>query len=100
MTETISARDANHHFSRVLREVEGGKEFVVTRDGVPVARIVPEAAPISDTRPNGRRALTGTQKAALARTIERLTNPAWGPIERVSRQELYDEARPWMAKLK
>ena len=42
MPDTITADDAEHRFAEVLREVAGGKEFVVTRDGVPVARIVPE----------------------------------------------------------
>lgn len=85
MTETITARDANHHFSRVLREVESGKQFVVTRNGVPVARIVPEVAR------DGRRELTPEQKAALASSLDRLRNADWGPIAHISRDKLYDE---------
>jgi antitoxin (DNA-binding transcriptional repressor) of toxin-antitoxin stability system len=37
MAEAISARDANHHLARLLRDVETGKEFVITRNGAPVA---------------------------------------------------------------
>jgi prevent-host-death family protein len=44
MPDTITARDANHHFARLLRDVEAGKEFIVTRNGVPVARILPAGA--------------------------------------------------------
>jgi prevent-host-death family protein len=85
MAETITARDANQHFSRVLREVESGKEFVVTGDGVPVARIVPEAAPLR------RRKLTEAQEAALARSMALLRDTDWGPIEHITREQLYDE---------
>jgi prevent-host-death family protein len=100
MPETITARDANHHFSRVLREVEGGKEFVVTRNGVPVARIVPEVARAPETLPNGKRKLTAEQEAALARTKERL-RVGWPlGIEKIDREELYDDARSWMKRSK
>jgi prevent-host-death family protein len=87
MIETITARDANHHFSRLLREVAGGKEFVVTRAGLPVARIVP-ALP-----QDGRRELTPEQRAALARTQQRLRHGWPLGIERVDRNMLHDEAR-------
>lgn len=87
MAETVTARDANHHFSRILDEVAGGKEFVVTRNGTPVARIVPER--LAD----GRRRLTPAQEEALARSITRLT-PGWPlGIRKVDRDELYDDAR-------
>ena len=45
MAETITARDANQHFSRLLREVAEGKSFVITHRGLSVARLVPEPAP-------------------------------------------------------
>ena len=85
MADTITARDANHHFARLLSEVELGKEFVVTRNGVPVARIVPERLP------DGRRRLTAEQEAALARTRARLAQGWPLGIERFDRNELYDE---------
>jgi prevent-host-death family protein len=37
----VGVHEAKTHLSRLLREVEAGKEVVVTRGGVPVARIVP-----------------------------------------------------------
>jgi prevent-host-death family protein len=85
MPETITAREANQHFSRLLREVAAGREFIVTRNGVAVARIVPE-------RPaDGRRKLTPEQEAALAdmRTVFRTAE--FGPIEQISREQLYDD---------
>lgn len=85
MPETITARDANHHFSRVLREVAAGKEFIVTRDDTPVARIVPERAA------GGTRKLTAEQEAALASMLASFQTAKWGPIEHISREQLYDE---------
>jgi prevent-host-death family protein len=41
MTNTIGLREANQQFARCVREVEAGEEFVITRDGKPVARLVP-----------------------------------------------------------
>jgi prevent-host-death family protein len=37
----VGAREANQHFSELLREVESGKEITVTRNGKPVARLLP-----------------------------------------------------------
>ncbi len=37
----VSLKEANQQFSRLIREVEAGEGFVVTRRGRPVARIVP-----------------------------------------------------------
>ena len=41
MEETISAADANRKFSRLLRGVRGGRSYVVTSHGKPVARLIP-----------------------------------------------------------
>lgn len=57
--KTITLRDANQGFARCVREVEAGEEFVITRNGTPVARLAPIA---------GRRVLSPEQEAALART--------------------------------
>jgi prevent-host-death family protein len=62
--ETITAREANQQFSRLLAEVASGRSFVITRRGVPVARLTPEPAP------DGRRRLTPEQEKAWAETLE------------------------------
>jgi prevent-host-death family protein len=81
MSKTISLREANQGFARCVREVESGEEFVITRNGVPVARLVPIA---------GRRELTPTQLAALERTRARMEK-GWplgaGPLDRDSLHE-------------
>ena len=87
MPDTITAREANHHFARVLRDVEAGKEFVVTRNGVPVARIMPEKTA------DGRRRLTAEQQQALADSLGALRRGWPLGIDRIDREELYDNAR-------
>ncbi len=84
MQRSVSAREANQQFARILRDVEAGTEFLVTRRGRPVARIVPAAPP-------GERQLTPEQEAALERTRRRLTK-GWNlGGAKFNRDELYDE---------
>jgi len=45
--QTISTRVMRNENHKVLREVEAGETFVVTRNGVPVARLTPLAEPQS-----------------------------------------------------
>ena len=81
MSNTITLREANQRFARCIREVEGGAEYVITRNGRPVARLVPIG---------GRRILTAAQQAALARTRSRMAK-GWpigaGPLEREALHE-------------
>ncbi|MBV9652962.1 MAG: type II toxin-antitoxin system prevent-host-death family antitoxin [Acetobacteraceae bacterium] len=77
MPKTITLREANQGFARCIREVEAGEEFVVTRNGAPVARIVPVAA--------GKRVLTPEQEAALERLralMETGCQLGAGPLDR------------------
>ena len=91
MAETVTARAANQHFSRLLREVAEGKSFVITHRGRPVARLVPE--PAADDR-----RLTPEQEQALAESIAwaRSLKPPAEPSDLPpdwprDRDELYDE---------
>ena len=46
MSKTISLCEANEAFARCVREVEAGAEYIITRNSLPVARLVPyEQAP-------------------------------------------------------
>ena len=38
---TVSAREANQQFSKVLERAVAGEEVTITRRGVPVAKLVP-----------------------------------------------------------
>jgi prevent-host-death family protein len=84
MQRSVSAREANQQFSRLLRDVEAGAEILVTRRGRPVARIVPAQSP-------GERQLTPEQEAALERTRRRLEKGWDLGGGKFNRDELYDE---------
>lgn len=76
MTKVLTLREANQSFSRCIREVEAGEEFVITRNGTPVARLMPA---------HQQRVLTDRQRAALARFRE-IAKDGWdigaGPLDR------------------
>ena len=81
MAKTISLRDANQAFARCVREVEGGAEFIITRNGEPVARLSPVSS---------RRTLRPEQIAARARARARMEQGwpiAAGKLDRDSLHE-------------
>lgn len=41
---TVSIRDANQQFSRLIKDVEAGETIVITRQGKPVAQLSPRPA--------------------------------------------------------
>jgi len=48
---TATIRDAQHHFSALIRRVQRGEEIEVLHRRVPVARLVPADLPDSRRRP-------------------------------------------------
>jgi prevent-host-death family protein len=76
MTKIVTLREANQTFARCIRAVEAGEDFVITRNGTPVARLSPVSR---------RRVLTPDQLAAWERTRERMER-GWdigaGPLDR------------------
>jgi prevent-host-death family protein len=81
MEKTISAAEANRHFSRVLREVrEQGATYVVTSHGEPVARITPPAERSAEER-----------DLAKKRLLERLKSQPALNLGPWSRDEAYDD---------
>lgn len=50
-TETVNVYDAKTRLSRLLAEVEGGAEIVISRHGRPVARLVPYLPDRTPRRP-------------------------------------------------
>jgi prevent-host-death family protein len=57
--KTISAREANQRFSKLLAEIESGEEVTITKHGKPVAVLSPYRKP----------AMTPERKAAIERAI-------------------------------
>lgn len=83
MTRTVSLRDANQHFARLMREVtDTGEEVVITRRGTPVAKLVPVRPP--------KRELTPEQKAALDFLFSIKVDPEKAENWKFNRDELYD----------
>ena len=82
--KTISVEEAAKTFEQCLREVEAGEEFVITRKGQPVARLLPVGH---------QRVLTPEQEAALARLCDRMDHGWHLGGEPLDRDELYANAR-------
>jgi prevent-host-death family protein len=81
MMRTISAREANQAFSKLLQSVAEGEEVLITRRGKPVARLAPvEAAPTDPER-----------QAEIDRIIARLREGVdLGPPASWTRDELHE----------
>jgi prevent-host-death family protein len=76
---SVSAREANQSFSRVLSEAEHGETIVITRRGKPVAVVGPYSARLSQER-----------ERAVERLVELLREglPLGG--RRFSRDEMHE----------
>jgi len=81
MTKTISLRDANQTFARCVRAVEAGEEFVITRNGQPVAKLVPIAE---------KRVLTPEQLAARANLLAIMEKGFPITVEPLDRDSLHE----------
>ena len=49
MARTVNVGDAEDRLSQLIALAEAGEDVIITRDGVPVSRIVPLERPISET---------------------------------------------------
>ncbi|MCO6439909.1 MAG: type II toxin-antitoxin system prevent-host-death family antitoxin [Nitrococcus mobilis] len=76
----ITAREANQHFSRLLREAAEGKTIVVTSRGKPVAQITGLTAKADDRLEARKRAFVNELRSRKTSSIE-----PW------SRNELYED---------
>jgi prevent-host-death family protein len=47
--KTVGVYEARTHWARILREVEDGEIYIITRRGKPVARIVPTDYPLAES---------------------------------------------------
>ena len=78
---TVSLMTANQEFSRLVKEVERGKGFVITRRGRPIAKLVPHAAD---------KTADPEWTAAYGRMMARLDEGGSLGGLRIEREELYD----------
>lgn len=79
---TVSASNANRHFSKLLRDVRAGETVVVTSRGMPVATI----APVADSDAEKAR-----RENALRALLERLHSQPAMNLGKFNRDELYDD---------
>jgi prevent-host-death family protein len=78
---TVSAREANQSFSKLLQAVAEGEEVVITRRGKPVARLAPIASAPADAE----------RQAEIVRIIAKLREGAdLGEPVTWTRDELYE----------
>jgi prevent-host-death family protein len=63
MKQLVSIREANQHLSRYIDAVQSGDEIIITRRGLPIARL---------TALTKSSELNGKQKAARKRSLARM----------------------------
>ena len=78
---TLSAADANRHFSKLLRDVKAGETVVITSHGEPVARIEPVV-------PGDLERVRRSE--ALDRLLKRLDSQPALNLGKFDRNELYE----------
>jgi prevent-host-death family protein len=76
--QTVRAGDANRHFSRVLKQVSQGEEFLVISRGKPVASITPAGKADS------------SRLAARKLLLDRLAGQETTGVRSWTRDELYE----------
>ncbi|HEY0302706.1 MAG TPA: type II toxin-antitoxin system prevent-host-death family antitoxin [Rhizomicrobium sp.] len=77
---SVGAREANRSFSRILKEAENGKSVTITRNGKPVARLVPAAVPPAATAMSKKRREKSLTK--LMALLEKGYDLGGGPYSR------------------
>lgn len=63
MSLQIGLREANQHFAQYIEAVELGEEVVITRRGLPIAKLIPIQK---------QSVMNKVQKEAWARTLKRM----------------------------
>lgn len=79
MSTTIPQRDLRNHNAQIIDRVAAGESFTVTRDGVPVAEVIPHVPgrrpprfrPAAEASPRSR--LTSADVAAWAADIRAMS---------------------------
>jgi prevent-host-death family protein len=83
----ISLDEAQAHLAELVQAVEQGRSFVITREGKPIARLLPvESAPVF----TAQRVLTPEQQAARERARERMRKGFDLGGAKFNRDELYE----------
>lgn len=80
--KTVSARQANHHFSDLLSRAERGEEILITKRSKPVAVLGPYRPP----------RLTAERKKAVQHAIDLMAKGLrWGDaLKRFKREDMHE----------
>ncbi len=70
MSETIGQRQLRNDNAEIMRRVEAGESFIVTRNGKPIADIVPHHQPT-------KRRLTFREAQEIMRTLPKIDIDQW-----------------------
>ncbi len=76
MSTVIPQRDLRNHNAQIIERVSAGESFTVTRDGIPVADVIPH--------------VSGDRPPMFRRTADL---PRWAPITR-------QDAAEWLADIR
>lgn len=82
--KTVSAADANRHFSQLLRDVGAGETVTITSRGKPVATL----APVTDSVAHAE------WLAAKKRLFDRLESQSARNLGSFHRDEAYEDGAP------
>jgi prevent-host-death family protein len=77
---SVSAREANQQFARILGEAANGEEIVITRRGKPVAVLAPYRGSVR----------TPGQEAAIERVVKMMRRGFVRGARRFSRDEMHE----------
>lgn len=78
---SVTARQANQDFSKLLDRAAKGEEIIITRRGVPVARLGPHAA---------RQGMTPERAAAIQKMVELMRKGFHLGGRRFTRDEMHE----------
>jgi prevent-host-death family protein len=82
LAQKIGAFEAKTHFSQIIEKVENGADFIITKRGKPVAKIIP----FEEKKMTRKEAIEGLIEMRKRYQGE----PGWGCIK-----ELINEGRKW-----
>ena len=81
MEQHVTLQEIDQHLDRFIQKVAEGEEIIITRHGLPIARLLPMAK---------TRQLTESQQAAWNRTLARMQKGFHMGGKLFSRDEVYE----------
>jgi antitoxin (DNA-binding transcriptional repressor) of toxin-antitoxin stability system len=67
VTRKITQRELRNEMPAIMRAIEDGEQFILTRNGTPIADLIPHARPHAEPR-----GMTGAELMEAARTLPKI----------------------------